>query len=113
MKVTDTLIMLIVDANSDSRLLLKGLFDKKYHILETKSCAEAMKQLRGGVQVDIVILDMDISDIDNCTTIKKIRKSQAMRRIPVVVSANCDDMRGQHKALQMGAIDVITKPYKT
>ncbi|WP_052446792.1 EAL domain-containing protein [Candidatus Soleaferrea massiliensis] len=112
MKVTNTLIMLIVDGNTDSRLLLKGIFDKKYHVLETKSCAETMKQLRGGVQVDIVILDMNTPDIDDYNIIKKIRKSQAMRRIPVVVVANCDDMRGQHKALQMGAIDVITKPYK-
>ena len=55
---------------------------------------------------------MNTPDIDDYNIIKKIRKSQAMRRIPVVVVANCDDMRGQHKALQMGAIDVITKPYK-
>ena len=47
MKVTVTPIMLIVDGNSESRLILKGIFDKTYHILEAGTCAEAMNHLRG------------------------------------------------------------------
>ena len=111
MKVTVTPIMLIVDGNSECRLILKGIFDKTYHILEAGTCAEAMKQLRGEVQVDIVVLDIDTPDIQGFTSITKICKSQVMNHIPVVVVTNCDDMWVKRKALQMGALDVITKPY--
>ena len=56
--MNEMLTMMIVDDRSMDRSILRGIFISDYNIVEASDGDEALKLLRGGINVDIILLDI-------------------------------------------------------
>jgi DNA-binding response OmpR family regulator len=103
-------IILVVDDDADIRLLLRlELSAEGHHILEAGDGAEALAAL-AAEQPDLVLLDMMMPVVDGWEVLKTVDHATAP---PIVVITALASQGDRHVAevLDLGAIDVISKPF--
>ena len=105
------LTMMIVDDRSIDRAILRGIFLSEYNIVEAGDGDEALKLLKSGVHVDIILLDIFMPKMNGFDFLRTIKKEEAFKDIAVVVNTESDDEDNEVEALELGADDFITKPY--
>lgn len=105
------LTMMIVDDRSIDRAILRGIFLSEYNIVEAGDGDEALKLLRSGVHVDIILLDIFMPKMNGFDFLRTIKKEVAFKDIAVVVNSEELDEENEVEALELGADDFITKPY--
>lgn len=105
--------ILIADDMEFNRELYKTMFPER-DIIETSNGAEAIKEYekhRG--EVCAVLTDIMMPMVNGLTLLEFFSKSHYIDEVPVfVISADSSD-KVVTKAFQLGAEDVITKPFKT
>ena len=69
---------------------------------------EALTLLKGGLDPDIILLDVIMPIMDGYDTFEAI---QRIKYFPVMFISGNDDSTSELKGLTMGAIDYITKPF--
>jgi DNA-binding response OmpR family regulator len=102
--------ILVVDDDADIRLLLRlELSAEGHHILEAGDGAEALAAL-AAEQPDLVLLDMMMPVVDGWEVLKTVDHATAP---PIVVITALASQGDRHVAevLDLGAIDVISKPF--
>ncbi|NLD20383.1 MAG: EAL domain-containing protein [Clostridiales bacterium] len=104
-------IMLIVDDNVQGRIFLTRTFSSEYDIVEAVNGAEALELIKAYGTIDVVVLNVDMPTADGFEVLEKMGESRASSQIPVVVITQKSDEDIQLKALGLGAVDVITKPF--
>ncbi|MDO4552876.1 MAG: EAL domain-containing protein [Bacillota bacterium] len=104
--------ILIVDDNVINRELLRGILSAEYIILEAGDGVEAMDVLHREAQpVAAILLDLMMPRMDGYQVMEQLQASQALSRIPVIVTTGSTDSQAEIKALNCGATEFITKPY--
>ena len=62
---------------------------------------------------DLILLDMKMSDMDGFETLKKLRELEGGKsEIPVIFLTAEEDEESETRALQLGAVDYIRKPFE-
>ncbi len=97
----------------DDEIILEGLKfaleQEGYEVLTARSRQEAMIWIDTGRQVDFYLLDLMLPDGDGCQICREVRRqSQA----PVLFLTACDDEVSTVMALEQGADDYISKPFR-
>lgn len=59
---------------------------------------------------DLILLDLDLSDPDQCDTLEQIKRDPSFKRIPLVVLATNDSTRNVFQAYDLHANAYIAKP---
>lgn len=108
----DKPVMLIVDDSEMSRRGLKRAFWGDYEFIEAKNGKEAMKILRDGKFVSIIILDAIMPEMSGFRLLEIMQEDSNFSGIPVVMVTQQDDEYTEIKALELGAADFIAKPFK-
>ncbi|MDO4582043.1 MAG: PAS domain-containing protein, partial [Bacillota bacterium] len=103
--------ILVVDDVFVNRALLKKAFFKKYDVLEAKTGLEALNVLQTADVVSAVVLDLMMPEMDGYEVLEAMKKDARFADIPVVVVTGREDEESQLKALDLGALDVIVKPF--
>lgn len=106
-----TKTLLIVDDAVPNRLLLKKAVSADYQTLEAGNGQEALDILRSAPDISLVILDIMMPVLDGYGVLEQMGADEALSKIPVVVVTASEDMRSQIKAFDLGAVDVIIKPF--
>lgn len=102
--------ILVVDDDADIRLLLRlELSAEGHHILEAGDGAEALAAL-GAEQPDLVLLDMMMPVVDGWEVLKTVDHATAPPIVVITALATEGD-RHVAEVLDLGAIDVISKPF--
>lgn len=102
--------ILIVDDEPQIRRLLSGTLERAgYRIAAAASGRQALEML-GDAQPDLVLLDLGLPDRDGLELIPAIRKHS--KAAILVVSAR-DATEQKVTALDLGALDYVTKPFDT
>jgi two-component system KDP operon response regulator KdpE len=102
--------ILIVDDEAPIRRLLSGTLTRAgYRVAEAASGRQAVEML-AEVQPDVVLLDLGLPDRDGLELIPAIRKQS--RAAILIVSAR-DATEHKVTALDLGAVDYVTKPFDT
>ncbi len=86
------------------------------HMLKTRgfcvtianSGREALTLLKGGLDPDIILLDVVMPSMDGYDTFSAI---QRIKPFPVIFISGNDDSTSELKGLTMGAVDYVTKPF--
>ena len=60
---------------------------------------------------DLIILDLNLPDVDGLTICRELRKSEATRRIPIVMLTARAEERDKLLGFELGADDYVTKPF--
>lgn len=109
--MNEMLTMMIVDDRSMDRSILRGIFISDYNIVEASDGDEALKLLRGGINVDIILLDIFMPKMNGFDFLRTVRKDPAFKDIVIVVNSGEHDEDNEVEALELGADDFINKPY--
>lgn len=103
--------IVIVDDSAISRAALKNVLNDMYDIVECTNGEELLTYLiDNSSNVDVVILDLVMPIMDGFQVLTLIRKNRLLENIPVVVVTGMKLDDGI-KALEMGADNVILKPF--
>jgi CheY-like chemotaxis protein len=90
--------------------LSKSLESYGMNVISAIDGKEALKQLEGDKNIDMVLMDMMMPEMDGYETTKRLRQMPKYRNLPVI-AVTAKAMTGdREKCIAAGASDYITKP---
>ena len=102
--------ILIIDDEKFYLDVLVDILKPLYRMQIAKTGEEGLQRLRGDTLPDLILLDVMMPGIDGYETIKRIKANPRIAHIPVVFLTSRDDVEAESGALDLGAVDYITKP---
>lgn len=112
MPYDDVMRILIVEDSPTARVMLAGILrgDGFTDIHEAGSAEEAFAALTGGLEVDLILLDVSLPGMDGITAVRRIGQDQRLAHIPVIMVTAADEARLLQEAFDAGAADFMQKP---
>lgn len=102
--------ILVIDDSTTNIVLIEAVLKKKgYHIQTALSAKEAYKIIKSK-KPDLIFLDLLMPQISGFDFLDKIRNEKTTRNVPVIVITAVNDDEYKHKALKLGATEVMHKP---
>jgi CheY-like chemotaxis protein len=111
---SDTGHILVVDDNPVNRMLLTRALEVQGHTVATATDGQrALEVLEGGgtSSVDVVLLDILMPELDGYQTLARIKATEALRHIPVIMISAVDEMDSVIRCIELGATDYLPKPF--
>jgi two-component system KDP operon response regulator KdpE len=103
--------VLVVDDESIFRRALRDLLlGFGFQVIEASRGEEALQLLRSGIY-EAVLLDVKMPGIGGIETLRRIRSFAP--RLPILMLTVCDKEEDKIVALNLGADDYVTKPFRT
>lgn len=101
--------VLIVEDDS----FLQGLEAKKltksgFEIITASTGEEAMQKINEP-DINIILLDLILPNYDGFEILKKIRSTEKIKNIPVIVFSNLSEEKDVKKSKELGATDFMVK----
>ena len=103
-------IILIVDDDTTSLRLAKGILDQEYRVATVNSGAMVFKYLQSNMP-DLILLDINMPDMNGFEVIERLRSMPEYEHIPVVFLTADQDPQSEARCLELGAIDFVGKPF--
>jgi putative two-component system response regulator len=104
--------ILVVEDQDVNRRLLVGMFKDEYVILEAEDGEAAIDILTEHAQeIAVVLLDLLMPKVDGFGVLTYMKHTKLLDRVPVVIITGEDSTATKQKAFEMGAYDIISKPY--
>jgi len=102
--------IIIADHDAANLIIAKNSLDDIYNVFTVPS-GKTLFLLLESVNPDLILLDMDMSDMDGCEIIGALKSCGKTAHIPLILlSAGIDPGCGK-KVPGMGATDYIIKPF--
>lgn len=105
--------VLVIDDESEVRQLLQHLLDRDaFDPVTVEGGREALEYLQSSKEIpDIVLLDISMPDMDGFEVLQQI---QHMDDPPMTLVLSSQDREAKKiRAFELGAVDYITKPFRT
>ncbi|WP_153394980.1 sensor histidine kinase [Ornithinicoccus halotolerans] len=103
--------VLVVDDTLLNRVaLVKGVEHLGHHVLQAADGAEALETL-GAERVDMVLLDLLMPGVDGFEVLRQVGADPELRGTPVLVISAIEETEDIARAIELGAIDVLPKPF--
>ncbi len=103
--------ILVVDDTPENLHLLSRILTKEgYHVQGVKRGSTALKVIQAS-SPDLILLDIKIPDISGYEICQQLKENPATQDIPIIFISVLDDVVDKVKALNMGGIDYISKPF--
>lgn len=103
--------ILIVDDEPEMVEFLEDLMDLKgYQTLPAYNGEDCLRKAHQA-EPDLILLDLTLPDEDGLEILKKLRKAQDTKDIPVLVVSGQDNPQARINSLQAGAGAFLLKPY--
>lgn len=93
------------------RLLKAHLGHERIDLHGATSGREGLMLARS-IEPDAILLDIDIKDDDGFALLRTLKSEQATQNIPVIILSGSCAVDDRVRALDMGAIDFIAKPFE-
>jgi len=106
--------VIIIDDDVRNIFALNSLLDQQeMNVLYRESGKEGISLLKENPDTDIVLMDIMMPEMDGYETIRKIRKINKFKNLPII-ALTAKAMKGdREKCIQAGASDYIAKPIKS
>jgi DNA-binding response OmpR family regulator len=108
--VTEKKTLLIVDDNTEIREYMRQLFGEKY-ILFTADNGDTGLTMALRHFPDLIITDISMTGIDGIELCARVKKSELLAHIPVILLTAASSTEVKLKGIEGGADDYITKPF--
>lgn len=104
--------ILVVDDNpTNLRLLVEVITSENYDVTVAVNGESALEQVLQQPP-DLILLDIMMPGIDGFETCRRLKEQPKFRDIPVIFMTALMDTRDKTKALTLGAVDYVTKPFQ-
>lgn len=103
-------LLLIIDDNSDIRLLIKELLSDDYRIIEAPDGAVGLR-LASKYTPDIVICDVMMPVMDGMECCRRIKNELTTSHIPVLMLTACNMDEQRNEGYESGADGYLAKPF--
>jgi DNA-binding response OmpR family regulator len=104
---------LLIEDNADVAYLLQHMLQRDGFAVQTiGNGRDAQKYLAESKATDVVILDLMLPYVDGYELLVQIRESATWHNVPVLVLSGKVSERDIVRAIELGADDFVTKPYK-
>lgn len=106
----DNPTVLIIDDNTDIRILLKSILSETYTVLEAADGKQGIR-IASKYIPDLIICDMMMPEMDGLECCRRIKDEISTSHIPIVMLTACrlDEQRAE--AYEAGADGFISKPF--
>lgn len=104
--------ILIVDDQEVNRVLLKELLRDDFEIIEAENGVQALEILNESTDITAVLLDLIMPVLDGMGVLAQLNRMGIISRLPVFIITAADSMQMLESAYDLGAVDIITKPFK-
>lgn len=108
--------ILVVD---DSKLIRKSackILSEEFDVVQAEDGEEAWRLISSDESIQVVFSDLDMPNLNGFELLERIRthSNAGIAELPVVIVTGAEkDEEAKHNALQRGATDFITKPFKS
>lgn len=110
----DNLIVLAVDDDMINLKLLKSMLKKSgkvAEVIEAKNGSDAIGQLKGRDDIDLILLDIIMPIMGGIEMLKVVRADDNLRQLPIIVLTT--DETKKSEALEYGANGFLMKPIRS
>jgi len=90
---------------------VEAILNRQYDIVTVTSGQGALERISRDFVPDLVLLDVLMPGMDGFATFDKMQATDSMRDVPVIFLTSVNSPEEIQRALKLGAIDYITKPY--
>ena len=106
--------ILIVDDDDRNIFALTSILEtQNMNVVSAQNGLEALKLLADNTDIEIVLMDIMMSEMDGYETIKRIRQIDKFKALPVI-ALTAKAMKGdREKCIAAGASEYVTKPVNT
>lgn len=108
---TIPLILMVEDNEANIDTVSNYLESRGYRLLIAKTAQEAIKLAKAHIP-DLILMDMQMSEIDSLETTSLIRTHQNLAHIPIIALTDSSMLDNPDKCLQLGVNEYVSKPVK-
>ncbi len=105
--------ILIVDDIDINRDILAEVFKDDYNIVEACNGEQAIEFINSNTRISAVLLDLLMPQVDGLGVLTEMNRTKKIKYIPVFLITAADSNDRLLEAYNLGAIDVISKPFVT
>ncbi len=110
MEVKTIYKILIVEDGKIGRKILVDTLQDTYHIKAVSTGREAMQMVRR-FRPHLILLDIILPDVNGFDILKELKDNLSTQNIPIIVITGLDTDADEEKALRLGAVDYVRKPF--
>ena len=104
--------ILVVDDSSLVRVKVKrALEEEGFQVTEATSGEEALKNIGNYPIFNLIIMDIILPGRNGLDTIERIKENPRYNLVPVMILSVSNDKENVLKAIEMGAVDFLVKPF--
>ncbi|MBD2298142.1 hybrid sensor histidine kinase/response regulator [Nostoc sp. FACHB-87] len=104
------LVLIVDDTPSNLEVVSETLGDAGFDIAIATSGDRALQQIERRLP-DLILLDVMMPGIDGFETCQRLKANERTRHIPIIFMTALSDGESKVKALELGAVDYIVKPF--
>ncbi|MDX2100380.1 MAG: response regulator [Leptolyngbyaceae cyanobacterium bins.59] len=104
--------ILIVDDQPGNLQTLSGILDREGFIVRQAISGQMALQTVQTYPPDLVLLDIRMPEMDGYEVCSRLKADQATCDIPIIFLSALDDSLDKTRALSIGGVDYITKPFQ-
>ncbi|MES2640767.1 MAG: diguanylate cyclase [Myxococcota bacterium] len=109
--MTSQSVLLIDDSSETHALLSADLGPEDVVVVHARSAIEGMRIAREA-PCDLVLLDIHVEPIGGLETCHRLKADPRTATIPIIFLTTCCDTETKVRALELGAVDFVTKPFE-
>ena len=103
-------ILIADDSPTIRKFVTFSLASKGFEIVVACDGMEALEKLPG-VNVDLIITDLNMPNVDGFEFIKSVRGNSAFNDIPIIILSSLGSEKDIEKGLSIGADSYLVKPF--
>lgn len=113
--MTDTkkTIMIVEDDSFVMDIYETKVAKEGFNVVAATNGLEALKKLEGGIQPDLILLDILMPYMDGLTFLKKKNQNATWKNIPTILLTNLSQKEEIEEGFALGAKDYIIKSHFT
>lgn len=101
-------ILIIEDDSFLQGLEASKLERESYEVITASSGEEALKKIHEP-NIAVILLDLILPNFDGFDILKKIKETEVLKDVPVIVFSNLSEEKVVQKSKEMGATDFMVK----
>ncbi|QLE44122.1 response regulator [Nostoc sp. C052] len=109
--MSNGLILIVDDMPTNLEIISSTLEDAGFEVAIALDGLSAIEQAQLNDELDLILLDVMMPGIDGFETCQRLKSNPATSHIPIIFMTALSDTANKIRALELGAVDYITKPF--